>query len=286
MMRFHPCSAAVVLGSALAVAAATPLAAVAQKNGHSSSSGKSSQGHQPAAGRHQNTSSGSGSGKSAHATTSTGHSKTGAGSKAHSGHPTAEHHAKHKLDHVRQEIHRLERELRNEHLKHLHAAHTRELERLRHEVHRLERELRTDHLKHDHDRPAQQHTPSQGTPAPQSNGTAAAAPHQQWHTHHGNYGRVEVSLPYANAAVLINGAKTTASGTHRVFKTPDLTHGKRYTYRVVALWHHDGKEIREERTVHLTAGSTAQVHFHRPHHAQGQTAPGATGSTSGTTSDD
>src|SRR5262245_61434093 len=77
MMRFHPRSAAVILGSALAVAAASPLAAVAQKGGHSGSSGKSSQGHHP---------SGSGSGKSAHATTSTHHPKTAAGSKAHSGH--------------------------------------------------------------------------------------------------------------------------------------------------------------------------------------------------------
>jgi uncharacterized protein (TIGR03000 family) len=266
MMRFHPRSAAVVLGSALAVAAASPLAAVAQKGGHSGSSGKSSQGHH---------SSGSGSGKS-HATTSTGHPKTGAGTKAHSGHHPTDHHAKHKLDYLRQEIHRLERELRQEHLKHLHAAHARELERLRHEVHRLERELHTDPLKNHPNPPPQPTTstkaPAQGTPsAPQTSGTTAT--NQESHSHHRKYGRVEVSLPHANAVVLINGSKTTSAGTHRVFKTPNLAQGQSYTYRVVAMWHHDGKEIREERTVHLTAGGTAHVHFHRPHHAQGQTVP-------------
>jgi uncharacterized protein (TIGR03000 family) len=251
MMRFHPRSAAVVLGSALAVAAATPLAAVAQKGGHSGSSGKSSQGHHA-----------SGSGKSAHATTH--HPKTGAGTNTHSGHHPADHHAKHKLDHLRNEIHRLERELRNQNLKHLHESHARELERLRHEMHRLERDLQRDHLKFDPDRPPQ---PTTSTKAP-AQGTLLAPQAQ-----HRKYGRVEVTLPHANASVLINGAKTTATGTHRVFKTPDLAQGQSYTYRVVAMWHHDGKEVREERTVQLTSGGTAEVHFHRPQHTQGQTIP-------------
>lgn len=256
MMRLHPRSAAIVLGGALAVAAATPLAAVAQKNSHSGSSGKSSQGNHSAAGRHQNTS--SGSGKSAHTTTSTGHHKTGADAKGHSDHSTAAHHAKHRYEHLRKEIHRLEQELRQDHLKHEHAARTRELERLRHEIHRLERELHSDHLKHV--QPLQQ-------PTPTSIGTTAAAPQTQ----HAKFARVAVTLPHANAEVLFNGSKTTASGTYRVFKTGDLSAGKRYTYRVVALWHHNGQQIREERTVHLIAGETAEVHFHRPDHAPGQT---------------
>jgi uncharacterized protein (TIGR03000 family) len=250
MMRLHLRSAAVVLGGALAVAAATPLAAVAQKNGHSGSSGKSSQGNHS-----------SGSGKSAHATTSTGHHKTGTDTKGHSDHSSAAHHAKHRYEHLRHEIHRLEQELRKEHLKHEHAARTRELERLRHEIHRLERELHPDHLKHIH--PLQQ-------PASTSIGTTAAAPQPQAQTQHAKFGRVEVTLPHANAEVLFNGSKTTASGTYRVFRTGDLTPGKRYTYRVVALWNHNGNQIREERTVHLIAGETAEVHFHLPDHSSGE----------------
>jgi uncharacterized protein (TIGR03000 family) len=306
MMRFHPRSAAIVLGGALAMAAATSAPALAQKHTNNSSHpttsgqkgssqhGTPAHGHNAAKSQQQGKSSNSAS--SSHGTTSTGLPKNPSGSKGSSGSPPAasgsghkgtstghpggagksaqqihEHHARHELerkrDHLRREVERLEREFHRDRLKaEHHAKHERErqLERLRKDIERLERDLRKHPLNHDHDR------------SPQQN----ASP-QVSHSHHAKYARVEVSLPHADAVVLFNGSKTTASGTHRVFKTPELSQGKRYTYRVVAMWHHSGTQIREERTVHVTAGATAHVHFHHQHHAPGQTGPGATGSASG-----
>ncbi len=59
--------------------------------------------------------------------------------------------------------------------------------------------------------------------------------------------RFEVTVPTANAVVLIGGAKTNQQGLHRVYLTPPLIVDKHYTYTVEVQWTDDGGSRRTEK---------------------------------------
>jgi uncharacterized protein (TIGR03000 family) len=79
-----------------------------------------------------------------------------------------------------------------------------------------------------------------------------------------NQARLEVVVPDANAEIWIQGAKTTTTGTRRVYVSPALSSGTSYTYTVKCAWSRNGGMVTEQRDVPVTAGATAVVDFTRP----------------------
>jgi uncharacterized protein (TIGR03000 family) len=100
-------------------------------------------------------------------------------------------------------------------------------------------------------RDAQQAPETEPAAAPTAaNGTATA--------------QVTVFVP-AGAEVFFDGAPTTQSGTQRVYVTPPLPLGQRYTYSIEARWTAaDGTPIDQTRQIQVTAGANVQVDFSRP----------------------
>lgn len=60
--------------------------------------------------------------------------------------------------------------------------------------------------------------------------------------------RFEVTVPTADAVVLVNGAKTTQQGLQRMYVTPPLVVDKYYTYTVEAQWTDQAGVRRTEKT--------------------------------------
>ncbi len=60
--------------------------------------------------------------------------------------------------------------------------------------------------------------------------------------------RFEITVPTADAVVLVGGAKTTQQGLHRVYATPPLVVDKHYTYTVEVQWVDDSGSKRTEKT--------------------------------------
>lgn len=75
---------------------------------------------------------------------------------------------------------------------------------------------------------------------------------------------VQVLLPAADAEVWFNGHKTSKVGTNRTFRTPELQPGKKYHYRIKAVWKRDGQPTADERRVEVAAGRTVVVDFTKP----------------------
>jgi uncharacterized protein (TIGR03000 family) len=73
---------------------------------------------------------------------------------------------------------------------------------------------------------------------------------------------VRVHVP-ADAKVFFDKSATVQTGSDRLFVTPPLDRGERYSYAVSARWIDNGKERRETRTVPLIAGQTVDVDFAR-----------------------
>jgi uncharacterized protein (TIGR03000 family) len=60
--------------------------------------------------------------------------------------------------------------------------------------------------------------------------------------------RFEVTVPTADAVVLLNGAKTTQTGLRRTYVTPPLVADKHYVYTVEVQWTDDAGSRRTEKT--------------------------------------
>jgi uncharacterized protein (TIGR03000 family) len=71
---------------------------------------------------------------------------------------------------------------------------------------------------------------------------------------------VTVSVP-EDAQIWVDGAKTTSVGTVRIFSTPTLKTGHRYTYELRAVWSQDGHQVNQTKRVAVTAGARAAVTF-------------------------
>jgi uncharacterized protein (TIGR03000 family) len=73
---------------------------------------------------------------------------------------------------------------------------------------------------------------------------------------------VRVRVP-ANAQVFFDDTPTSQTGSDRTFMTGPLEQGT-YSYTISARWTENGNEKRENRTVRIIPGQTAQVDFMTP----------------------
>src|SRR5262245_43772995 len=79
-----------------------------------------------------------------------------------------------------------------------------------------------------------------------------------------NSATVQVLVPDANAEVWMEGRQMPSNGsTTRVYASPSLEPGKNYRYSVTAAWFQNGKMVKEERSVPVTAGATQVVDFRK-----------------------
>jgi uncharacterized protein (TIGR03000 family) len=69
-----------------------------------------------------------------------------------------------------------------------------------------------------------------------------------------NRALVRLTVPNADADVWFEGTETQQKGFQRVFATPELEPGKRYTYKVKARWMENGKEMTQEKDVTVEPG--------------------------------
>ena len=79
-----------------------------------------------------------------------------------------------------------------------------------------------------------------------------------------NSATVQVLVPDANAEVWMEGQKMPSNGSAtRVYASPALEPGKNYTYSVTATWFQNGKIVKQERSVPISAGATQVVDFRK-----------------------
>lgn len=72
--------------------------------------------------------------------------------------------------------------------------------------------------------------------------------------------RIEIDVPVASAQVYLDGVLTRQSGEHRVFVTPPLNPGSRYSFEVKVEWQENGKTRTEKGTLNnVLAGKTITV---------------------------
>jgi uncharacterized protein (TIGR03000 family) len=75
--------------------------------------------------------------------------------------------------------------------------------------------------------------------------------------------RFEIGVPYADATVTFDGAKTKQTGLERVFVTPPMDEGKEYTVTIAVQWtKQDGTQsVPRQKTFSATAGQTIRYTF-------------------------
>lgn len=71
---------------------------------------------------------------------------------------------------------------------------------------------------------------------------------------------LNVQVP-ENAVVLVNGHRTTSTGTSRRYTTPALDASQTYSFVIKAQLEQDGATLEETKTVRLTAGGSRSVSF-------------------------
>jgi uncharacterized protein (TIGR03000 family) len=82
-------------------------------------------------------------------------------------------------------------------------------------------------------------------------------------TEKGKESKIRVLLPTAEAKLYFDDTLTKVTGTERSFRSPALEAGKRYTYKVVATWTENGREVAHETKVAFRAGEDVTVDFRR-----------------------
>ena len=75
----------------------------------------------------------------------------------------------------------------------------------------------------------------------------------------------------ADAEVFVDGAATKQRGTQRVFETPALEVGKKFTYEIRVKWTAAGKAVDNTRKVEVTGGAKVRVDFTEPPQGSGPT---------------
>src|SRR5207247_1282936 len=75
--------------------------------------------------------------------------------------------------------------------------------------------------------------------------------------------RFEITVPYADATVTFDGARTKQTGLNRVFVTPPMDDGKEYTVTIVVQWtKQDGTpSAPRQKAFTARAGQTIQHTF-------------------------
>jgi uncharacterized protein (TIGR03000 family) len=71
---------------------------------------------------------------------------------------------------------------------------------------------------------------------------------------------VTVVVP-PDAKVFFDGRPTTQGGSERLFQTPVLPYGRRFSYQVTARWNENGKSIEQTREIQVSAGAGVRVDF-------------------------
>jgi uncharacterized protein (TIGR03000 family) len=72
---------------------------------------------------------------------------------------------------------------------------------------------------------------------------------------------LSVKVPQPAAEVLVDGKKTTQTGTDRIFESPPLEGGKGYEYTVTARWIERGQVVEMSKVVSGTPGEVVRVDF-------------------------
>src|SRR5262249_21307670 len=76
----------------------------------------------------------------------------------------------------------------------------------------------------------------------------------------GSVAHITVRLP-ENADLWLHGTKVTATGPVRVFNTPPLAPGSKYTYAVRARWLDNDTTMDQKQTIVFTPGENVEVSF-------------------------
>ncbi len=74
---------------------------------------------------------------------------------------------------------------------------------------------------------------------------------------------ISVTVPQPAAEVIIDGQKTTQTGTDRTFESPPLEAGKTYKYTITARWMMGGQVVEMTKDATGTAGEVVKVDFGR-----------------------
>jgi uncharacterized protein (TIGR03000 family) len=82
-------------------------------------------------------------------------------------------------------------------------------------------------------------------------------------TEKGRESTIHVHVPTTEAKLYFDDSLTKATGKDRSFKSPALAEGKRYTYKVVAVWVENGREVTHETKIAFRAGEDVVVDFRR-----------------------
>jgi uncharacterized protein (TIGR03000 family) len=75
---------------------------------------------------------------------------------------------------------------------------------------------------------------------------------------------LNVRVPANNAEILVDGQRTTQTGTQRQFISPPLAPGFEYTYTVEARWQENGQQMNKTRKVSVQPGREVVVDFSQP----------------------
>jgi uncharacterized protein (TIGR03000 family) len=70
-------------------------------------------------------------------------------------------------------------------------------------------------------------------------------------------------LPTEEAKLYFDDYQCKEKGKDRSFRSPALADGKRYTYKVVATWVENGREVTHETKIVFSAGEDVSVDFRR-----------------------
>jgi len=82
-------------------------------------------------------------------------------------------------------------------------------------------------------------------------------------TEKGKESSIRVFLPSADAKLYFDDMLTKASGTERSFRSPALDADMRYTYKLIARWVENGREVTHETKIVFRAGEDVAVDFRR-----------------------
>ena len=82
-------------------------------------------------------------------------------------------------------------------------------------------------------------------------------------TEKGRESKIHVYLPTAEAKLFFDDTQMRATGRDRTFRSPALEDGKNYSYKVVAVWRENGREVSHETKIVFHAGEDVAVDFRR-----------------------
>ena len=79
----------------------------------------------------------------------------------------------------------------------------------------------------------------------------------------GRESKIRVFLPTSEARLYVENTLTPGGGRDREFHSPALDEGRRYSYRLVAVWVEDGREVTHEAWITFWGGEDVRVSFRR-----------------------